>query len=344
VADSKWRYLKHITHYLAPPTPMKKIKYYYNTHTLRYEKLITPFRVKLLRVFGFVAAAFVTAVLIAFIAFRFIGSPYERILRQQNSELQDELRQLDERIKAIDQQMGVLEKRDNEVYRSIFEAQPIPDSLRTEQMEKAQEIAKVEGMRENQLIFSIDTTIRKLRARIDAQKKSYDEVLKLINSKEQLLAATPAIQPVSNKDLNRIASGFGYRIDPVYKTIKLHAGLDFAAPQGTPIYATADGAVKIAGFSDGGYGNHVVINHGYGYETVYGHMVRIKARTGQKVIRGEVIGYVGSTGKSTGPHCHYEVHKNGQKLDPVYFFYNDLSPQQFDQLLKQASSSNQSLD
>jgi murein DD-endopeptidase MepM/ murein hydrolase activator NlpD len=323
---------------------MKKIKYYYNTHTLRYEKLITPLRVKLLRVFGFLAAAFVTAVLIAFVAFRFIGSPYEQVLRQQNTELKEELVRLNERVKAVDQQMAVLEKRDNEVYRSIFEAQPIPDSMRVLELERAQEIAKVEGLPEGKLIYSIDTTIRKLRARIEAQKKSYDQVVKLIENKEELLAATPAIQPVANKDLNRIASGFGYRIDPVYKTIKLHAGLDFAAPQGTPIYATADGTVKVAGFSDGGYGNHVVINHGYGYETVYGHMVRIKSRSGQRVKRGEVIGYVGSTGKSTGPHCHYEVRKNGQKLDPVYFFYNDLSPQQFDQLLKQASSSNQSLD
>jgi murein DD-endopeptidase MepM/ murein hydrolase activator NlpD len=323
---------------------MKKIKYYYNTHTLRYEKLITPFRVKLLRVFGFMATAFVTAVIISFVAFRFIGSPYEQVLRQQNSELKEQLQQLNERVKAVDQQMAILEKRDNEIYRSIFEAQPIPDSLRILQMEKAQEIAKVEGLAENQLIYSIDTTINKIRARVNAQKRSYDEVIKLIENKEQLLAATPAIQPVANKDLNRIASGFGYRIDPVYKTVKLHAGLDFAAPQGTPIYATADGTVKVAGFSDGGYGNHVVINHGYGYETVYGHMVRIKSRGGQRVKRGEVIGYVGSTGKSTGPHCHYEVRKNGQKLDPVYFFYNDLSPQQFDQLLKQASSSNQSLD
>jgi murein DD-endopeptidase MepM/ murein hydrolase activator NlpD len=323
---------------------MKKIKYYYNTHTLRYEKLITPLRVKLLRVFGFLAAAFVTAVLIAFVSFRFIGSPYERVLRQQNADLREELQALNERVKAVDQQMDVLEKRDNEVYRSIFEAQPIPDSMRVIELERAQEIAKVESLPEAQLIYAIDTTIRKLKARIAAQKKSYDQVVKLIQNKEELLAATPAIQPVANKDLNRIASGFGYRIDPVYKTVKLHAGLDFAAPQGTPIYATADGTVKVAGYSDGGYGNHVVINHGYGYETVYGHMVRIKTRNGRRVKRGEVIGYVGNTGKSTGPHCHYEVRKNGQKLDPVYFFYNDLSPQQFDQLLKQASSSNQSLD
>ena len=152
---------------------MKKIKYYYNTHTLRYEKLITPLRVKLLRVFGFVATALVTAVIIAFIAFRFIGSPYEQILRQQNSELKEELNAVNERVKAVDQQMAVLEKRDNEIYRSIFEAQPIPDSARVLEMEKAQEIAKVEGLRENQLLHAIDTTIRKIRARIEAQKKSY---------------------------------------------------------------------------------------------------------------------------------------------------------------------------
>lgn len=323
---------------------MKKIKYYYNTHTLRYEKLITPLRVKLLRVFGFLAAAFVTATLITYVAFRFIGDPSVKLLRSQNEDLRDELQRLNEKVGSISQQMTALEKRDNDVYRSIFEAQPIPDSMRAREAEKAEEIAKVEGLPESRILYAIDTTLQKLQARIAAQKRSYTELIGLVSNKEQLLAATPAIQPVSNQDLSRIASGFGYRIDPVYKTIKLHAGLDFAAPQGTPIYATADGTVKEAGFSDGGYGNHVIINHSYGYETVYGHMVKVKAREGQKVRRGEIIGYVGSTGKSTGPHCHYEVHKNGQKLDPVYFFYNDLSPQQFDQLLKRASSSNQSLD
>ena len=199
-------------------------------------------------------------------------------------------------------------------------------------------------MGENQVVESIDSTIQRLRSRIAVQKKSYDEIVGLINNKEKLLAATPAIQPVSNKDLNRIASGFGYRVDPVYKTVKFHAGLDFAAPQGTPIYATADGNVTEAGQSSGGYGNDVIINHGYGYETLYGHMYKVKARVGQRVKRGEIIGYVGSTGKSTGPHCHYEVHKNGQKLDPIYFFYNDLGPNQFEQLLKRVAASNQSLD
>jgi murein DD-endopeptidase MepM/ murein hydrolase activator NlpD len=323
---------------------MKKVKYYYNTHTLRYEKLVTPLRVKLLRVFGFIAAAVVTSVIISYFAFQFVGSPAEKLLRSQNEHLQDRYKQLNVQVKNIQQQMSELEKRDNDVYRSIFEAKPIPDSARAEALARQQEIAKVEGLQGSELINSIYASINNLTSRIAAQKKSYQELSNLINNKEKLLAATPAIQPVSNKDLSRIASGYGYRIDPVYKTVKFHAGLDFTAPQGTPIYATADGVIEKAGLSDGGYGNYVVIDHGYGYETLYGHMLRVKAKRGQRVKRGEVIGYVGSTGKSTGPHCHYEIHKNGQKLDPVYFFYNDLSPQQFDQLLKRAAASNQSFD
>ena len=323
---------------------MKKIKYYYNTNTLRYEKLETPLRIKLLRVFGFFAAAFVTAALISYFAFQFIGSPKEKILQQQNENLRDKYDELDDSIRSVQQQMQELEKRDNDVYRAIFEAAPVPDSARAKKLENEKEIATVERMKGNQLVNSIITSLNSLSSRIRAQRTSYSQLDNLVKNKEQLLSHTPAIQPVSNKDLNRIASGFGYRIDPVYKTVKFHAGLDFSAPQGTPIYATADGVVKTAGLSDGGYGNHVIIDHGYGYETLYGHMVRIKARRGTRVTRGEVIGYVGSTGKSTGPHCHYEVHKNGQKLDPVYYFYNDLSPQQFDQLLKRAAASNQSFD
>jgi murein DD-endopeptidase MepM/ murein hydrolase activator NlpD len=298
----------------------------------------------LLRIFGFLAAALVTAALISFFAFRFVGSPSEKLLRIDNERLKDNYKELSAQLKVLQQQMSELEKRDNSVYRSIFEASPIPDSARAKELEKKLEIAKIEGMSNYELTSSIVGSMNTLSARIKAQNASYDELNGLMKNKEKILAATPAIQPVSNKDLERIASGFGYRIDPIYKTIKLHAGLDFAAPIGTPIYATADGVVKVAGFSDGGYGNHVIINHGYGYETLYGHMVRVKARVGQHVKRGEVIGYVGSTGKSTGPHCHYEVHKNGQKIDPVYFFYNDLTPDQFDRLLKKAASSNQSLD
>jgi murein DD-endopeptidase MepM/ murein hydrolase activator NlpD len=237
-----------------------------------------------------------------------------------------------------------LEKRDNEVSRAIFEANPIPDSARAKNIAKEQEFQLVQGMDQENLAVSIVGSLTSLGSRINAQKKSYDEINGFIRNKEQLLACTPAIQPVSNKDLKRIASGFGYRVDPVYKTTKFHAGLDFAAPMGTPIYATANGTVETAGNTGNGYGNHVVIHNGYGYATLFGHMFKIKVKPGQKVKRGEIIGWVGNTGKSTGPHCHYEVHRNGEPVDPVFYFYNDITPEQYDRLLKLASSSNQSFD
>ncbi len=223
---------------------MKKIKYYYNTNSLRYEKLETPFRVRLLRIFGFLAAALVTAALISYVAFQFIGSPKEKLLQSQNRDLRENYYDLRDELKSMQQQMKELEKRDNDVYRAIFEASPIPDSARAKEIENQQEIATVERLRDHQLVASITQTINNLKSRITVQQKSYEQVEDLVRNKEQLLAHTPAIQPVSNKDLNRIASGFGYRIDPVYKTTKFHAGLDFAAPQGTPIYATADGTVS----------------------------------------------------------------------------------------------------
>lgn len=323
---------------------MKKVKYYYNSNTLRYEKLETPLRVKLLRVLGFLSAAIVTAIIIVSIAYHYFPSATEKRLKQENQALRERFLVLSEQTKKLDQQMDELETRDNEVYRTIFEASPIPDSVRIKEMEHAKEVQLVMSMSGSQLEASIVQSLNNLAKRMAFQEKSYTEITGFIKNKEQLLACTPAIQPVSNSDLKRLASGFGYRIDPVYKTVKFHAGLDFSAAQGTPIYATANGVVKVAGNLGNGYGNHVIINHGYGYETLYGHMFRIKVKVGQKVKRGEVIGWVGSTGKSTGPHCHYEVHKNGKHLDPVYFFYNDLSPEQFDRILKLAASSNQSFD
>jgi murein DD-endopeptidase MepM/ murein hydrolase activator NlpD len=323
---------------------MKKIKYYYNTNTLRYEKLETPLRVTLLRVIGFFSAAIVTALILVSIAYKYFPSANEKRLMQYNDALKDNYYVLNEKIKKLQEQMSDLEKRDNGVYRAIFEANPIPDSARAKALAQQHEIELVQSMDQENLGQSIAKSLNNLTARMAFQTKSYSEIDGFIKNKEQLLACTPAIQPVSNKDLSRIASGFGYRIDPVYKTSKFHAGLDFAAPQGTPIYATANGTIEVAGNSGNGYGNHVVINNGYGYSTLFGHMFRVKVRVGQKIKRGEIIGWVGSTGKSTGPHCHYEVHRNGDAVDPVYYFYNDITPEQYDRLLKLASSSNQSFD
>ena len=324
---------------------MKKIKYYYNTNTLRYEKLVTPLRVNLLRFFGFIAAALVSALILVSIAFRFIPSPEAKLARVQYQSMKENYDVLNNKVQTLQQEMASLENRDNQVYRSIFEANPLPDSARAKLTEQKKEVEKVEAMNDEKLGNELAKTLNNLSARVSYQFDSYNDIEKLINNQGEKLASIPAIQPVSNRDLDKIASGFGMRIDPVYGTPKMHKGLDFTAPQGTPIYATGNGTVSEASFSAGGFGNHVIINHGYGYETLYGHMVRMKVREGQKVKRGQLIGWVGSTGKSTGPHCHYEVHVNGVEVDPVYFFYNDLTPEQFDRLLKKAATgSAKSLD
>ena len=317
---------------------MKKIKYFYNTHTLRYEKLVTPLRVKLLRFFGVISALLVSSALVIYLYNRFLPKPKELEANRRYELLTDNYKTIQQKVKGIEQQLLALERRDNDVYRSIFEANPVPDSARAKLIEKKNELDKIQSIDDDELGSNIANQISNLNARITYQFQSYDAISTLIRNQDAKLASIPAIQPISNKQLNRIASGFGMRIDPVYGSPKMHKGLDFTAPQGTPIYATGDGTVNFAGKENGGFGNHVKINHGYGYETLYGHMFRVKVRAGQRVKRGEIIGWVGNTGKSTGPHCHYEVHVNGNEVNPVYFFYNDLNAEQYDQLLKIAAN------
>lgn len=324
---------------------MKKIKYYYNTHSLRYEKLITPLRVKLLRFFGFLSALLVSSAIVIYLYNRFFPRPTDIIANRNYEVLKENYNSINSKVKSMQDQLAALEKRDNEVYRSIFEANPLPDSARAKAIEQKKELDKITVIDDDNFGKDLAAQLNNMNARITYQFESYGAIVKLIKNQDVKLASIPAIQPVSNKELTRIVSGFGMRIDPVYGTPKMHKGLDFTAPQGTPIYATGDGMVSAAGHSESGYGNHVEINHGYGYQSLYGHLVRLKVRNGQRVKRGEVIGWVGSTGKSTGPHCHYEVHINGREVDPVYFFYNDLNAEQFDRLLKiAATGSAKSLD
>jgi murein DD-endopeptidase MepM/ murein hydrolase activator NlpD len=322
---------------------MKKVKYYFNTHTLKFEKHEVPLRVRLIQTFGFVAAALVTGVVIVLIIFRYVENPDTKFLRKQNEDLRDNYYILTERTKQLELKMQELEARDNNVYRSVFEALPVHDSARVKDLEIKKEVTLVQSLGETELVNSMSNQLNNLSLRLAFQSKSYNTIENMVKNKEKLLLAIPAIQPVSNKDLNRIASGFGMRLHPILKIYRPHNGLDFTAPVGVPIYATADGRIDKAEFN-GGFGNHVIIKHGYGFETVYGHMVRIKARVGETVKRGEIIGYVGSTGLSSGPHCHYEVHRNGIPVDPIYYFYQDLTPIQFDRILKLAAAANQSLD
>lgn len=321
---------------------MKKVKYFYNTQTLKYEKLVVSVRVKILRILGFLSAAIVTGILFLSVAYRFLDSPKEKNLRREIDQMKEQYDLLTDRLSEVKGQLTELQHRDNEIYRVIFEAAPIADSARAGEVKKREE--RLLALTNSEVIEATSRTLTELTNRVKAQEKSYAQIDDLIRNKQKMLASIPAIQPVANKDLDRIASGFGYRVDPIYKTVKFHSGLDFAAPSGTPIYATGDGTVEDASLSETGYGNHVLLNHGYGYKTLYGHMVRIKVKRGQQVKRGDVVGWVGSTGKSTGPHCHYEVIKNTSKVDPVFFFFNDLNAEQFDKMLKIARSGNQSLD
>jgi murein DD-endopeptidase MepM/ murein hydrolase activator NlpD len=245
---------------------------------------------------------------------------------------------------SINKVLADLQDRDDNIYRVIFEAEPIPKDVRQAGFGGANLYNKLEGFENSELMISTTQTLDKLSREMYVQSKSYDEIKKRIENKAQMLQSIPAIQPVSNKNLMRIASGFGYRINPIYKIMQFHSGIDFTASMGTPIYSTGDGVVSFASYDNSGYGMHVIINHGYGYQTLYGHMSRMKVNVGKTVKRGEVIGYVGSTGASTGPHCHYEVIKGGNKIDPSNFFYNDLSPAEYEKMLQQAAKSNQSFD
>jgi murein DD-endopeptidase MepM/ murein hydrolase activator NlpD len=273
-----------------------------------------------------------------------LDSPKEKQMRQDLQQMRERYLLLQKQIEQVAHDVAELEHRDNNIYRAIFEAAPLPDSIRIGKQYSRIDWDQYKFRDTDELIAEVEKEITALQHRINIQKASYDTLQMLVASKEEMLACIPAIQPISNKTLDHVASGFGYRIDPIYKTPKMHTGLDFAAPIGTPVYATANGRVSEAAYEPGGYGNHVIINHGYGYETLYAHLVKLKVKKGEKVKRGQVIGWVGSTGKSTGPHCHYEVIRNKHKINPVHYFFNDLSPADYERLIRIAEATNQSFD
>jgi murein DD-endopeptidase MepM/ murein hydrolase activator NlpD len=278
------------------------------------------------------------------IFFQFFDSPKEKILNREIENLTTQFEVVQKKLSQVELVLDDVQKRDDNIYRVIFEADPIPSSIRKAGYGGVNRYQELNGFKNSDLIIETSKKIDQITKQIYIQSKSFDDIIELAKSKADMLAALPAIQPVSNADLSRMASGYGYRIHPIYKTRKLHAGMDFSAKTGTPIYATGDGKISKVRRSRKGYGNHVVIEHGYGYKTLYAHMIKYIVKKGQKVKRGEVIGYVGSTGTSVAPHLHYEVHKDGRKIDPVNFFYNDLNPEEYEKMLEMSSQNNQSFD
>lgn len=322
---------------------MPKIKYRFNQESLKYEKVERSLGETLLRVFGFISAAAVFAFIIIYTSYGFFSSPREKRLQREIAMYKNIIDDMHKDVDQVAAIAGDLEDRDEKIYREIFGA-PLPKSLRISGVGGSERYQQYDGLTHAASLKDLKSRIDLLNRKMYVQSKSYDELIKLVQEKEKMLAAIPAIQPVSNSDLKRMASGYGYRIDPFYKTRKMHWGMDFTAPKGTQVYATGDGVVEKVITKRWGYGKHIIIRHGYGYTTKYAHLSAFKVRRGQKVKRGQVIGLVGSTGKSTAPHLHYEVEKNGKKVNPSNYYYNDLSPEEYEKVLELSSTSNQSFD
>ena len=323
---------------------MTKTKYRYNPESLQFEKVRNSVLKKSFKVLGFVFAAVMCAFLIVVLAFNYIDSPKEKQLKREIRQLALQYNILNNRLDQINSVLFDLQDRDENIYRVVFEADPIPLEVRKAGFGGINKYLDLERYSNSDLIIEVSQKIDKLAKQLYIQSKSYDELYDMLRNKEDMLASIPAIQPVSNKDLKRTASGYGYRIHPIYKTRKFHMGMDFTAPTGTDIYATGNGRVEKIKWSRRGYGNHVIIDHGYGYKTLYAHMVKINVRKGQKIKRGQVIGFVGNTGTSVGPHIHYEVIKDGKRVNPINFYFNDLSPEEYVQIIEQSDLHNQSFD
>jgi murein DD-endopeptidase MepM/ murein hydrolase activator NlpD len=323
---------------------MGKVKYYYDSDTLSYRRIER----KKTRTFKYATVFFVAAALFGFLSFfiasQYIESPKERQMARelQNMDLQYELlnKRMDDAIAALEN----VEERDNAIYRLYFEANPIPDEQRRAGFGGINRYKKFEGFDNSQLISESNKRLDIIEKAIVVQSKSLDEIAKLAEDKEKFLEAIPAIQPISNLNLTRMASGYGYRTDPFTKVRKFHFGMDFTAPRGTPIYASGDGVVKRADNGATGYGNHIRIDHGYGYLSLYAHLYKYNVKVNQRVKRGDLIGFVGSTGRSEAPHLHYEIWKDDKRINPINFYYGNLSADEFNVLLKKASLENQSLD
>ena len=323
---------------------MAKIKYYYDTKTLSYKRIELNTFDKFKRSLGFLSASTVVGLIMVIVFFQFFDSPKEKRLKSEIENLVLQYDILSKKMTQIDLVLDDIQHRDDNIYRVIFEADPIPSSIRKAGFGGVNRYKDIRNFSNAELVIEAAKKADKLSKQLYIQSKSFDEVIDLAKNKANMLASIPAIQPIANKDLGRVASGYGYRIHPIYKTRKLHTGMDFTAPQGTPIYATGDGKIAKVRRSRRGYGNHVIVDHGYGYQTLYAHMTKYIVYRGQKVKRGEIIGYVGSTRTSVAPHLHYEVIKNKRKINPVNYYYNDLSPEEYNKMLEISSQNNQSFD
>lgn len=323
---------------------MSKKKYRYNPRKLVYEEYREGVFKKIFRWLLFTATSVLLGLILAYFFTRKIDSPKEIQLSNELQAMKLRYYELNHDLQTINQALDAIEQRDKDLYRVALYADQFPEEYRQMGTGGSQKYDYLSTYNNGQLMQETSKALDAIEQRILGQSLSLRELQKLAKNKEKLLRHVPAIQPVRNKELKRISSGFGYRVDPVYKTRRLHSGIDFVAKKGTEIYATGDGIVEEVENNRWGYGKSIVINHGFGYKTRYGHMSAFNVRKGQKVTRGELIGLVGNTGKSTGTHLHYEVILNGNKINPVHFFHNDLTPEEYEKVLQMSQQSYRSFD
>ena len=322
---------------------MRKVYYKYNPKTQAHDRIYPTFKHRVITALRrFFANAGVAAVIFVILIMIF-GLPSEKELKSENSRLLSQYKLMS---RELDNALAVLEDirmRDDNLYRVMFNADPIPEDVRQFDFAGTARYDSLESMDNARLVIATTAKLDLLKRQLYVQSNSFDEIVQMYRGKDEMYKCIPAIQPVANKNLKQMASGYGNRIDPIYGTVRYHAGMDFSAAVGTDIYATGDGTVEDAGW-ESGYGNCVVIDHGYGYKTRYAHMSRIGVRRGEKVIRGQVIGAVGNTGKSTGPHLHYEVIVKGRTVNPVNYYYMDLTPEEYDEMIKVAETRGNMMD
>jgi len=323
---------------------MAKVKYYYDSETLSYRKIKLRKRDKFRRSILFLLASVMFGGIIVFVMYQFIESPKQKVLNRELENLKLHYELLNKKMMVSQKVLAELQERDNNIYRIYFEANPITNEQRKAGFGGVNRYKSLEGFDNSEMIIDVTKNIDILSKQLYVQSKSLDEIINLAINKENLLASMPAVQPVSKEDLTRMASGFGWRLDPFTKAHKMHKGMDFTSRTGTPIYATGNGEVIRADNRATGFGNHVRIDHGFGYITLYAHLSKYNVKKGQQIQRGDIIGYVGSTGRSQGPHLHYEVWYNGDAVNPINFYYGDLSPEEFQEMLNMSSQEGQSYD
>lgn len=322
----------------------KDNKYVFNPKTLNFDKFTEPLRNRVGRVLLFLLTTFIFALAIVGFIYYFFGSPKEKMQAREIAYLKLQYQILDDKLDGMQTVMDELQERDNNVYRAIFEAEPVPSEVRKSGYSNRDRYEDIYGYKNSDLVLGVATKFDLVASQLYHQSKSYDEVFAMARNKAQMLSCIPAIIPVKESDVRQISSYFGYRTDPIYKVAKYHSGIDFASFVGAEVFASGDGEVVKVESNYWGYGNMITIDHGYGYKTRYAHLSRFAVSKGQKVKRGQLIGYVGTTGKSTGPHLHYEVLKNDANVDPIHFFFNDLSPEEYENILEQASMPSLTMD